>query len=560
MKSRVPVLCALLSAAATAHAQGPAVTKPAVSIELDRWSKPITWRTPTGDYATSIHATLLPDGRVLHTGYWRESAEPIDVEDYGPYTFLAAPDPLGAPLPDEVVVAGEPVPVDFDNDLAFPLVIGDDIFCAGHTLTSDGTFFSAGGTRTTLNTVTAEYNQYGLPYAVLFDGTSWTRPSEDMKVAGVLGGAARWYPTCTRLADGRILVTAGFDEVWPTPSANLSAEVFDPATETWEVVSDFGATPAEIENPDYPHVFLLPEPVEGYELLMFGDDGVPVLFEPGGATPWAVRPEARPGTPPFVQPNVGASSTLLPFRVADGEWGYRNGSVLMAGGDHGSQAQHSADVYDPVVGAWLPTVDLQIRRHHPSTVLLPDGRVLLLSGHDESTGDPGVTRAQYVDPRAGFAVSWGRARETVIRGYHSVALLLPDGRVLVGGGRDQVTGESLEKVTFRYYSPPYMAAERPSLDAAPAGVGYGTPFDVTTSGAAPAEACLLALGSMTHSVDMNQRYVQLELASVSGPLAGSYTASLVGPAGPSVAPPGHYLLFVLDGERIPSEARVVLVQ
>jgi hypothetical protein len=61
---------------------------------------------------------------------------------------------------------------------------------------------------------------------------------------------------------------------------------------------------------------------------------------------------------------------------------------------------------------------------------------------------------------------------------------------------------------------------------------------------------------MTHSFDENQRSVQLRVKSVRS-RDGGYTTTLVGPDGPRTAPPGDYMLFVLDANRVPSVARIV---
>ncbi len=549
-------VAAMLALQLGAAAQTAAAAKVA-RVEDDAWSPQVTWRRPDGWYATAIHASLLPDGRVLFIGYVRPSEFPTAFEETERVVFPMTPHALGAVLPPEVTAVPEDVPLDFNGELFFPYEIEDDLFCSGHTLTADGTFVAVGGTRTFGDVVTGNDYQSGLPYATAFDGATWVRAPNDMLVAGTLGTPARWYPACTRLEDGRILVTGGFDLVFPTLAANLSVEILDPADGSWTVASAYGATPTEIANPDYSHVQLLPAPVNGFELLVLGDDGLPVLFAPGGAVPWLVIQQQRPETPAGVEPNNGASSVLLPLRIAHGEWGYANGSVLVAGGGAGTPLMSQAAVFDPVASAWLPPIDLSIRRHHPSTVLLPDGRVLVVSGHDAVTADPGVTRAQYVDPARGFQVSWGRSQESVVRGYHSVALLLPDGRVFVGGGRDHETGATVEKTSFRYYSPGYVKKPRPAITQAPAALTYGAGFPITTAGQAPAEAVLIGLGSMTHSFDMNQRYVQLAVSSVAPAGGSGFDVVLVAPPNARAAPPGHYMLFVLDADRVPSTARIV---
>ena len=171
--------------------------------------------------------------------------------------------------------------------------------------------------------------------------------------------------------------------------------------------------------------------------------------------------------PSTVGLNWGTTDVMLPIRAQNGQWGYNNGSVFEASGNMGTNFEHRGEVFDPVTLSWKPTIDLGVMRHHPSSIVLPDGRILLVNGHDKGL-DARVQQAEYVDPAQGFALSLGSATAGVVRGYHSVALLLPDGRVLVGGGRDQNTDTSLEKPTWQFYYPDYLGKPRPAIASAPA--------------------------------------------------------------------------------------------
>jgi hypothetical protein len=283
--------------------------------------------------------------------------------------------------------------------------------------------------------------------------------------------------------------------------------------------------------------------------MAMGQAGVPCLMTTAGA--WQVRSASgRPGTAPGEMPNICESGTMLPIRLANGAWGYSNGSILIAGGLDGTSHAHHVDVYDPVADTWRPRLDVGTHRHDPATVVLPDGRVLILNGYNDE-GNAGVGRAQYVDPASGFALADGSSEMPEVRGYHNLAILLPDGRVLVGGGNDDGNAGK-EKANFRYYSPSYMFGPRPTLWYAPATIAYGGGFFVGASAAS--EAVLIGLPSMTHSFDMNGRHVQIPVW-----WTGSGYALLGGPADARVAPPGYYMLFVLDANRVPSVAKIVRV-
>jgi hypothetical protein len=104
------------------------------------------------------------------------------------------------------------------------------------------------------------------------------------------------------------------------------------------------------------------------------------------------------------------------------------------------------------------------------------------------------------------------------------------------------------------FSPPYLfRGPRPTLTAAPAAIAYGQPFTVQTPDAAAiTTAALLRPGAVTHSFNHSQRYVGL---AITGRTAASVTCQA--PPDGNVAPPGHYLLFLLNGLGVPAVAPFV---
>ena len=279
--TRSTALSCFVVLAAPAAAQvspGPQISAVAPGFEADSWSPRITLRTDTGEFAAPVHVTQLPDGRLVFMGYSRPTDGPMEDEEQTPLVFDLVPDPLGAPFPKAVVVPEIPVPLDFQPGIFFPLVLSDDLFCSGHTLTSDGALFTAGGTRGYIDLFSLDVSSTGLPYATHYDGTTWTRLPAEMLVIATMDTPARWYPAVTRLPDERLLVTGGYDFVYPLPAPKPSTEIYDPATGGWQILSDFGQTPFEIWNSDYTHPFVLPAQVGGSDLLVFGEAGLPLLL------------------------------------------------------------------------------------------------------------------------------------------------------------------------------------------------------------------------------------------------------------------------------------------
>ena len=534
----------------------------------DSFSALVTQITTSGNPAAMIHQAVLPDGRLLLMGK----------EEVGlgrPYTSVLAPTPSWLQPPSLVTLTNQPVPYDLPlGSMAAPpgWTIGDTQICTGGAFTDSGALFAAGGTRVVLQlsgqVVLREY-AVGLTYSTEFSPSSnaWTRVPGNFQGLGEGGYATRWYPTTLRLGarsgDKKMLIVGGSTVVdftefsngladKPRYLQNRTVELFDNGV--YRLVSPLSRTPAEIWSEDYTHAYQMPRP--GGDVLMFGQAARPVYLRLDGV--WSVRQTARPGTTPGQSPNDGAATALLPIRAREGDWGYSNGSVLTVGGQLTTAHERSADIYDPIANTYR-RVDLGTRRHYAALVTLPDSRIAIVAGHN-SAGNQGVSHVQYYDP-ATDTVSAGTASMPEVRGYHMVASLLPDGRIVVGGGvRGGRTGENgYEQPTFRYYSPDYMTKARPTI-LTTSETKLGQPLGVMwTHTSAVTDAVLIALSSETHSIDMNQRSVQLRLTQTTSlfPTLGMATFQM--PSTLELLPPGYYMLFLLDANRVPSMGRIVKV-
>jgi hypothetical protein len=530
---------------------GQEVPAGSVATTTDAFSADVTIQAPDGWYDAPIHATLLPDGKIMMWGKAWQSWPATQSTPYRSAAWVLTPTPIGTALPTQVTPQPITEPLAVNGVTIGTATVTDDLFCAGNSLTTDGRVVVSGGTRWVRDSTTGTVlDAYGVPYETVYDDSTgtWTRVG-NMVGAAAGGSTGRWYPTDTRLPDGRILVTAG----WAAPGhalPNLSSEIFDPTTDTSTVATPSGMLPPQVLDQDYTHMWVLPYENLNYDLLEMGMDGLPVYGSTKNPSQFVVTNLVRPviGSP-------DRSSAMLEIRANNDDLGYENGTIIVAGGAEDTPAATHADFYDPIAHAWRPTTDTGTARSDPATVILPDGRALIVTGHDPAGGS-GALQAQYIDPLNGFSLTNGTSSMPDERGYHTVALLLPDGRVLVAGGRDTETWWTPEKPTLEYYYPDYMFRSRPTIVQAPTEVGFNQGFPIYTTGAAPSDVVLVALGSMTHSFDENQRVVQLKFQN-KGSINGVYGSVALSPHDGWVAPPGTYMLFVLDGNRTPSVAQMI---
>lgn len=207
---------------------------------------------------------------------------------------------------------------------------------------------------------------------------------------------------------------------------------------------------------------------------------------------------------------------------------------------------------------------MKFRRRQHNATLLPDGTVLVTGG-TEGAGfdnlDPGqpIHTPELWDPSSG---TWAQmAPEEIDRCYHSTAVLLPDGRILSGGGGEYAPQNGISNppinthANAQLFSPSYLfKGARPIITKAPAKVAYGEAFEVETP--APSEISRVSwirLPSVTHSFDQNQRINSLNFQR------GAKQVTVTAPANGNICPPGHYMLFLLNQNKVPSIAAIIQI-
>ncbi|MDN5747775.1 MAG: DUF1929 domain-containing protein [Pseudonocardia sp.] len=515
--------------ALTAMVAGALLVAPAGRVRADarstgEWSPPFVWPV------LPIHAVVLPDGRVM--GYGAEA----DGSQTGAFSY-AVWDPSRGDTAAAVTKLPNTTGADFfcSTQILVPAT-GDVLISGGDTTAMSGDMAGMHDMDESADGPASLSLNVGNQTSNVFD------PGSDTVEQGPALNAKRWYATSTTLLDGRILLQGGADRNGGTGVA--TPEVYDPATGTWTSltgIADADAYGTAERRWWYPHAFVAPN---GRVLTILGS--LIAEIDPAGAGSLT-----RVGTMPGA--NIGATSTAVM---------YRPGLILQVGGggffngDDGP-ATAEATIVDvrsgtPVVTATAP---MSVGRHWATATVLPSGEVLVTGGtlHD---GDAATasTAPELWNPDTG---TWRTlAAEQTPRLYHSVAALLPDGRVLsaAGGVPGPVLG--LESQVF---SPPYLfvedaAARRPVVSDVPDTVAPGREFEIGVDAALGVSAvALVKTSSVTHSFNNEQRYVPLPFVQ------DGAAVTVTPPANAPDMPPGWYQLWVLDTAGVPSVAAIVEV-
>ncbi len=497
------------------------------------------WDVPHyGSGVVGVHAALLLNNKVVF------------------YTYKVPPNCPSAPAP-----FGASAVLDLNTGyLSTPSYVGaggehvmENLFCAGQAFLPNGRLMVAGGER--------EDNIVRFEQAVraihVFTpggagGGTWTHRATCAR--------GRWYPTCATLPDGKVLIVGGSVRVTNEPFlANTTFEIYEPSTNTVTPEADI-LDDAFAGFSSYPFVIVVPG---NKALIHFGTRTRFLDLATHQLTNVMLEAAQRPDRNGRTY-GIEGSAVLLPLLPSSSP-PYRARVMLIGGGgadpvEQNTPATNSCEVLD--LGAtkpqWKLVASMQRRRVMPDAVLLPDGHVLVCNGSEAGASSNAVNPvfdAEMYDPETDTWTPLCHA--SVPRLYHATALLLPDGRVLSAGTdcawNPAPYHESQLKIEL--FSPPYCFRSRPDIGYPGLYVDHGHELDVpTTSAAAIHSAVLMRCGSVTHSFNSDQRAVGV-------PIVGKTATGvrLAVPLDSAVAPPGPYLVFLLDEARTPSVGRFVLL-
>ncbi len=403
-----------------------------------------------------------------------------------------------------------------------------DVFCNGWAFFPDGRCLVIGGT--------AQYDPFhGEPRTTVFDPLTEQFSQMQYMAHG------RWYATGIVLADGRIMAFSGLNELG----------VVNNQVEFYTVGSGWSSPITAPYNPKlYPWLHVLPDG----RVFNSGSSPFSNMFDPTSQT-WTVN---------FAKTSTGigrtyGNSVLLPLLPPN----YAARVMILGGRMPNATATTEIIDFSKSTPTWVRMGDMPSgARIEGNSVLLPNGKLLVQGGsrvnNDATTATLG---ADLFDPATG---SWsstkpgGAGFATFARMYHSVALLLPDATVATAGSNPQ---RGVWDNHIEIYSPAYLfdangnPATRPVITGAPSRIGYNSvPFKVQTPDALNIRSVVLIKpGSDTHAYDMEQRLVGLTFTATSGEL------TVNAPPNSNLAPPGYYMLFVLNQAGVPSVATFVQV-
>jgi hypothetical protein len=462
----------------------------------------------------ATHASLLPDSTII-SWYSRDATgltNNLDYDDQSKHNFT---------LVDSWNT--------FSNAHLAPNNTTTDLFCAGHTVSADGKLYVAGGH--------LGYNGSFYPgsrHTNIFNPATktWTR-GPDMT-------EGRWYPTVINLPNKEILIMEGYSNT--TTQINYIPDVWNPSTNTLRRLTDASTQQRSVQHL-YPWLHVAPNGKVFYS----GATVSMAYLDTTGTGSWST-------TTPRDRLGRSAGSSVM----------YDIGKLLVLGGGRNPSTNTAVTVNLTNGVQTTPASSMAYGRSNPNATLLADGSVFVNGGNTSGINFDDMTSVYASEIWNPSTNTWqlGAVAQKP-RNYHAVALLLPDGRVWTAGsggcGTCTVNQQSAE-----IYYPPYLfkkdgsglLADRPRVTVAPSSMSYNQPYTLFIPEAATIQkVALIGIGSVTHAFNTNQRYVPLTINSRT-----SSSITVTSPLNANLAPPTHYLLFVINSDGVPSVARIIQVQ
>ncbi|KAL7555423.1 hypothetical protein ACA910_022372 [Epithemia clementina (nom. ined.)] len=458
-------------------------------------------------------AANLPDGRIV---MWSAAAR-YDFADGGGKTFSTILDPMQSPP--------QHSGANLENT-------HHDMFCPGTAVFEDGRVFITGGTDSKVTTI---YNPFQGQLGEWIEGPQMN--------------VGRGYHSMAPLEDGTILTVGGS---WSGGCMEKGAEVFDVATGEWTLKTGILTEPMMNTN-DVQGIYR----ADNHMWLWTAPNGL--VFHAGPSITMNWLDVSGDGSVTFAASRTGDIDSMMGCTVM-----FDIGKLLKVGGAESYESgatTNSAYVIDINNGMDVDVQrigDMTFPRSKANAVVLPNGHVVVVGGTKTTqlfSDETAVLNAEIWDPNTNeFSVL---PAMKIPRNYHSIAILLKDGRVLSGGGG--LCGAcGMNHANVEILVPPYLLdsngnpATRPVIMSAPSSVTIGKTFNVQMDTSGDHTFAIMRLGAVTHSTNNDARRIPLESKNNGG---GTFEVAV--PTNPSVALRGLYFLFAMNEDGVPSVAETV---
>ena len=457
------------------------------------------WGNPISLPHVPVTAANLPDGRVLTYASNQRTSFPNGPE----FTYAAVFDPDTGTVTER----------NWNQH---------DMFCGGTVLRPDGKLQVMGGRNI-------------VKLSSTFDWTTntWTR-------VGSMNDP-RWYTTSVALPNGEVFTVSGSGG--PNSAERFNGTAWLRLTGIdWSPIANIAATEADWT----PMVFMAPNG----KLFHAGPTKDMNWVDPTGVGSLTPAGLQVPGT---WYPKDAAVAM------------YDVGKILIAGGllqsttaETPTNSSFTVDLNTtpPAITQIAPMASI---RRFANAITMPSGEVLVIGGNTsgQKFSDVGsVLGAEIWNPRTG---AWRQVADMAVpRNYHSVALMLADGRILSGGG-GLAGSAAVDHTDIQLYSPPGLftstgtAATRPVLNTAPGSIGLTGRFTVTGT-AGLRKFAFIRMTSITHGMTADQRYISLPFTEIS---PGNYELS----PHPNryIMTPGYWMLYGIDANGVHGKAKIIKV-
>ncbi|KAF9779374.1 hypothetical protein IL306_001919 [Fusarium sp. DS 682] len=414
-----------------------------------------------------------------------------------------------------------------------------DMFCPGISLDGNGQLVVTGGNNA--------------------ERTSLFDPVKQAWVPGPNMQVARGYQSSATTSTGKVFTIGGS---WSGGETFKNGEVYDPKKKTWTMLNK--ANVQKMLTNDAQGLFRS----DNHAWLFGWKSGT--VFQAGPSTNmnWYytekkngdVKTAGQRGSDRGVAPDAMCGNAIM-FDAVKGKILTNGGTPNYQDSDATTDA-HIITIGNPGTNASVSYASegLFFPRVFHSSVVLPNGNVFITGGQqyaipfEDST--PQLQPEMYYPDKDGFELM---KPNNIVRTYHSIALLLPDGRVFNGGG-GLCGGCDTNHFNAQLYTPPYLydskgkLAKRPTITSVSAStIKVGGTVTVQTGGAI-VQASFIRYGTATHTVNSDQRRIPLTLTN-----AGKNSYSFQVPSDPGIALPGYWMLFVMDKNGVPSVASTIKV-